>query len=177
MQILAASRITQTQQKLLHLELCRPCRIAEPFDAGSSFVKCPFNKIKILWWATIALEKSRRLIYININLNSCETVPLIQTKLNICLILIIFLRLLHSRSRVKKWVKIIIVSLSCANIIKILTFATLFYLNFFQPQYLKTKLKLAGEKQRTVQNVSVIWASLRKSVPTHIQKVRSVFMS
>ena len=39
-------------------------------------VKCPFNKIKILWWPTIALEKSFRLIYGNTHLNSRETVPL-----------------------------------------------------------------------------------------------------
>ena len=37
---------------------------------------CPFNKIKILSEATIGLEKSYRMMYSNIGLNSRETVPL-----------------------------------------------------------------------------------------------------
>ena len=39
-------------------------------------MKKPFDKIKILWWQTIALEKSFPLIYSNTHLNSHETVPL-----------------------------------------------------------------------------------------------------
>ena len=39
-------------------------------------VKCPCNKIKNLWWASPALQKSFQLIYSNTHLNSRETVPL-----------------------------------------------------------------------------------------------------
>ena len=39
-------------------------------------VKCPFNEMKILLLAALALEHIFRLIYSNTHLNSHETVPL-----------------------------------------------------------------------------------------------------
>jgi len=41
-----------------------------------NFKKCPFNRIQILRWATLALEKSFRLIYRNTHLGSRDAVPL-----------------------------------------------------------------------------------------------------
>ena len=41
--------------------------------------KCPFNKIKILWWASPALEKSYQLIDKNNHISFPETVPLKDT--------------------------------------------------------------------------------------------------
>ena len=40
---------------------------------------CPFNKIKILCPVMIGLEKSFRMMYSNLCLNSCETVPLMPS--------------------------------------------------------------------------------------------------
>ena len=39
-------------------------------------VNCPFNKMQILCEATIGLEKSFKMMYSNLCLNSRETVPL-----------------------------------------------------------------------------------------------------
>jgi len=49
-----------------------------PSYAESSFVsvKCPLNKIKILCWRTLPLEKSFQFICSNTHLNSRETVTL-----------------------------------------------------------------------------------------------------
>ena len=88
LQILMSSRITWTQWKLPHLELCRPSRIANPFWRCWIFFcklcklrsRYPFNKIKTLWWTTIALEKSFQLMYSNTHLKFHETIPLSKKK-------------------------------------------------------------------------------------------------
>ena len=59
------------------------CRAVHSQDLLLLIVKCPFNKIKILWWPTKALEKSFWLIYSNSHLNSRETVPLIAEMIRI----------------------------------------------------------------------------------------------
>jgi len=79
MQILAASRITQSQRKLPHLELFRPSRNVGLFISWIFFCwlcSVLIMKSKILWWATIALEKSFWYICSNTHLNSRETVHL-----------------------------------------------------------------------------------------------------
>ena len=67
------------KQCLAKLKLERQSEIAKLYIRWFFFwliVKCPYNKVKILWWATFVIEKSLLLIYINAHLNSSETVPL-----------------------------------------------------------------------------------------------------
>ena len=62
------------------------CWAVHMLDLLLLIVKCPFNKIKILWWAASALEKSFQVIYNNTHLNSRETVPLMKQIITIIII-------------------------------------------------------------------------------------------
>ena len=52
------------------------CQAVQTLDCFLLILKWPFNKIKILWFATTALKESFRLIFSNTHLYSRETVPL-----------------------------------------------------------------------------------------------------
>ena len=69
----AASRIIQTIWN---------CKALHMLNLFLLIVKCPFNKIKILGWVTLALEKSFQLINSDTHLNSRKTVPLSNTTLH-----------------------------------------------------------------------------------------------